>query len=745
MYGICVAASAADPVFDETVRPFLAKNCALCHNTKMNTAGLNVEAPREDTWANILERLRTGQMPPKGLPRPPAAEVQQVTAWIQARLEAAERDRKPDPGRVTAHRLNRFEYNNTIHDLLAVDFRPADNFPADDSGYGFDNIGDVLSLSPVLMEKYLDAAETIARLAIPIGPTPRATLDKLKADPSRHSRDLDVQKRFPVAGDYEFRISVTGRRPAKKPQTVKVALWVDGQLLRIFEREVDREQPRMFETRISLAAGDRDIKAVLLLADPDEGDPSQPEDRKPFVEWIETRGPFHAGMSLPPSYHRIFGCGHAPGAHRPECARKVVEALARRAWRRPVTESEIRSLVRFVDMAQREGDSFDQGVRLALEAVLVSPHFLFRVERDPDPNNAAAAHTVDNFELASRLSYFLWSSMPDDELLAAAQEGSLRRPEGLEAQVRRMMRDPKSKQLVANFAGQWLELRNLDSIRPDPDKFPEFDSGLRDAMRQETTLFFNYVMREDRSILDFIDGSYSFLNERLARLYGIQGVDGDQFRRVDLSGAERSGVLTQASILTVSSYPTRTSPVLRGKWLLENVLGTPPPPPPPDAGALDEDQVNLNGTVREQFEKHRSKPACFSCHSRMDPLGFGLENYDAIGRYRTHEGKFPVDASGTLPDGRSFNGSAQLKAILKADHDAFAHCLAEKMLTYALGRGLEPYDRPAVAQICRKLATSDYRFSSLILGIVNSLPFQMRRGEAASVTIAQGSAAGGTR
>jgi hypothetical protein len=438
-----------------------------------------------------------------------------------------------------------------------------------------------------------------------------------------------------------------------------------------------------------------------------------------------------------------MACGHAPGAHRPECARLIVTALARRAWRRPVSETEVRNLLRFVQMAQRDGGSLEQGIRVALEAVLVSPHFLFRIEHDSDPDDPAAAHNVSDFELATRLSYFLWSSMPDDELFQRAEDGSLRRPEVLAEQTWRMMRDPKGRRLVTNFGGQWLQVRNLDSAQPDPEKFPDFDGELRDAMRQETTLFFEYIMREDRSILDFVDGRYTFLNERLAKHYGITGVEGGQFRRVELANNERSGVLTQASVLTVSSYPARTSPVLRGKWLLENVLGAPPPPPPPDAGVLDEDQVNSHGTVREQFEKHRSKPACFSCHSRMDPLGFGLENYDAIGRWRTHEGKFPVDASGTLPDGRSFNGSSELKEILKADRDEFARCLTEKMLTYALGRGLDRYDRPAVTRICRTLSGSGYRFSSLVLGIVNSLPFQMRRGEAAPDRVAQRPAPGG--
>jgi hypothetical protein len=364
-------------------------------------------------------------------------------------------------------------------------------------------------------------------------------------------------------------------------------------------------------------------------------------------------------------------------------------------------------------------------VRVALQAILVSPHFLFRIERDTAPG----VYRISDFEMASRLSYFLWSSLPDEELVHAAAQGILHRPEALEAQVRRMLADAKSRRLVENFAGQWLELRNLESIKPDPERFPDFDVALRAGMRRETEMFFENILRQDRSILEFIDAPYSFLNERLARHYGIPGVEGPEFRMVKLDGRQRSGILTHASVLTVTSYPTRTSPVLRGKWLLENILNAPPPPPPPDAGALDESQVNLAGTVREQFEKHRSQPVCAACHVRMDPLGFGFENYDAIGRWRTHEGKFPVDASGTLPGGHAFSGASELKAILKNEKEAFGRCLTEKMLTYALGRGLERYDRPAVDEICRRLAQNHYRFSSLILGIVQSLPFQMRRGD----------------
>lgn len=723
-------------MFDQTVRPFLARYCLQCHSAKVRTANLDLEAYRnaasatKDTavWEQVLTKLRTGQMPPKPMPRPSAAEIAAVTRWIDGALAAAS-PAKPEPGRLTAHRLNRFEYNNTVHDLLAVDFRPADDFPADDSGYGFDNIGDVLSLSPVLMEKYLNAAEKIARLAIAADPPLKPTLERHRADKlDQVGPELALRHRFPVEGDYDLRFNLTGRRPKKVPQHLVVDLSLDGQPLRHFDVSVEEDKPRIFEERFHIHAGERALKVEVIKDEPlpETLPPNVPNQVQ--VDYLEIRGPYNQVAPPPPESHkRVFVCGHANGHHTEACGRQIVANLARRAWRRPVSEREVDQLLSFVEMARKQGDSFEQGIRVALQAILVSPHFLFRIERDPPSTEPGSVRAVSPFEMASRLSYFLWSSMPDEELLQAAADGSFTDARKLDAQVLRMLRDPRSRRLVVNFAGQWLELRNLDSVRPDPERFPGFDDRLRAAMRQETILFFDSIVREDRSILDFIDGPYTFLNERLARFYGIPGIEGDEFRRVALTGGERSGVLTQASVLTVTSYPNRTSPVLRGKFLLENILNAPPPPPPPDAGSLDESQVNVAGTVREQFEKHRSQATCAACHARMDPLGFAFENYDAIGKWRTHEGRFPVDPSGVLPDGHAFRGAAELKSILKTQKDAFARCLTEKMLTYALGRGLERYDRPAVDQICRRMAEEEYRFSSLVLGIVHSLPFEMRR------------------
>ncbi len=467
-------------------------------------------------------------------------------------------------------------------------------------------------------------------------------------------------------------------------------------------------------------------QAALLdfSRDPASDDPRQ---RGMHAEYFEIRGPYDEEKSpKPASYAKVFVCTTKDDA----CAHQIVANLARRAYRRPVTDAEVDKLAGFIKLAQAQGDTFDQGVRVALEAILVSPDFLFRIEHDRAPDDPTQQHRINDYELATRLSYFLWSSLPDDDLFAAAEKGTLHQPEVLNAEVARMMHDPKSLALVDNFAGQWLQLRNLDSVKPDPDKFPEFDEELRASMKEETRLFFKSVIDEDRSILDFLTARYTFVNERLAKFYGIDGVTGRDFRKVDLTGTPRGGLLTQASVLTVSSYPNRTSVVIRGKWVLENLLNAPPPPPPPDVPSLDEKGLGVTVSLRQQMEIHRANPVCASCHTKMDPLGFGLENFNAIGQYRTADGKFPIDSSGTLPDGRSFKSAVELENLLAAQPQSFAECVTEKMLTYALGRGLERYDKPAVHQIVTRLAAGDYRFSVLLREIVNSLPFQMRRGEA---------------
>ncbi|MGP0076434.1 MAG: DUF1592 domain-containing protein [Bryobacteraceae bacterium] len=531
----------------------------------------------------------------------------------------------------TARRLNRYEYNATIRDLLAVPFNPAADFPIDDSGYGFDNIADVLSLSPALMEKYLAAAEKIAGAAI-IPPTPPPPSVQRFA-----ATDFHVKVDF--EGDYDVLIVING-----KPDPAPVVFSIDGVPVETSTTETGENA-----FRIHLGRGN-----PRLWVD------------SPHLGYVELRGPYNP-VTPPPSegYARVFRCGHAPGHHTLACARTNLADLARRAYRRPVTKDDIDGLMHFIEQA----DTIDQGMELALEAILVSPRFLFRIE---------PTDSLDDFQFASRLSYFLWSSMPDDELFALAEQHRLHDPEVLRAQIHRMLLDPKSRALAENFAGQWLQTRNLTSLHPDPTKFPEFTNELRRDMQLETQLFFQSIIRDDRPISDFLAAKYTFLNQRLAAFYGIPDVQGAQFRRVDLPPeSHRGGILTEASVLTVSSYPARTSPVLRGKWILENLLDSPPPPPPPNVPPLEETSLGAAGTVRQRLEQHRANPACSGCHSRMDPLGFSLENYDAIGRWRTHDGTLPIDPG---------DGPDVLRQHLLKDQDRFARCLASKLATYALGR-----------------------------------------------------------
>jgi mono/diheme cytochrome c family protein len=764
---IAAAQTASSDNFAQTITPFVQKNCALCHNEQSKSGGLVLTKYRDtasflhdrDVWEKVAARVRAGEMPPKGMPRPDAAQLTAVTDWIDSQFAELDRTTQPDPGHLTAHRLNRAEYNNTIRDLLAVKFSPASDFPADDSGYGFDNIGDVLSVSPVLMEKYLAAAKKIATQAIPLNlVTPKPTRQRFSPEHEGDEPRPELQNTFdlPAEGDYDLRASVNGRQ-----DSFTIELLLDGKQIKTDNVLIEKDKPRGYELRLHLTPGEHYLQAILTHRDPtpqeiqtaakmaaDEQDAiakqiaRDPKDEKQirlqhapgphaYVDSLEVKGPFNAlPAPLPESYKRVFVCGHPIGKHTNQCVRSDLANLAGLAYRRPATSAEVSKLAKLVSLGEKNGLTLEQATRLAVEAILVSPQFLYRLERDPKPTDVTAVHPIGDYELASRLSYFLWSSMPDSELLQLAAEKSLTQPAVLHAQVRRMLQDPKAEALIDNFAGQWLELRNLDSIHPDPVQFPDFDNQLRQAMYTETHMFFASVVHDDHSILDFIDAKYSFLNERLAKFYGISGVEGSQFRRVELDGAQRSGVLTQASVLAITSYPTRTSPVLRGKWIMENVLNTPPPPPPPGVGSLDEKGGPLSGTMRQQMEKHRANPVCASCHVRMDPLGFALENYDAIGHWRTEDASQPIDSSGVLPNGRSFKGSAELKTILAANHNAFAECLTEKLMIYALGRGLEGYDKAATRKIVAGLAANGYRFSSLINGIVDSAPFQLGRADA---------------
>jgi len=836
--------SPSSAAFKQSVQAFLSKHCADCHDAGAKSGGLDLGlyttaasvTKNRDEWENILRRVQAGEMPPKSMPRPNKAEVDAFIRWIEAEFARADRLVKADPGRVTARRLNRAEYNNTVRDLLGVDIEPAKDFPQDDSAYGFDNIADALSLSLTLMEKYLAAAEKIARQAVfgpdvkvqtfRIEPTrprrmeinpvqitqePFYTMQDYDATGISHPGSYHFSQYFPATGEYQFRVRADGAKPpGSEPQMLD--LYLDGKIVKSFEvirklTATNEVLPVFLEVRLPVTAGKHQLIAAFprlfdglppafngpnpsKLPQPPPPDPAkffpplpadatpeqikQREDqierfrnRKPTfggiaIAEVEINGPFNGvkGASHA-SLEKLYTCGHLNGAHQPTCMHKIVGDLAHRAFRRPVEAAEVDGLTAIAAQAQQRGRSFEQALALVVQTVLVSPDFLFRIEqpvstatgrkrrlsrqpvagsslataRGSDVENdrnlpsAVTSYRISPHELASRLSYFLWSSMPDDELLRLANQGALRQPAVLAGQVRRMLKSEKASALAENFAGQWLEIRRLESVKPDRDRFPDFDDYLRISMLHETELFFQNIAQTDGSLLDFIDGNYTFLNERLARHYGIKGVTGPAFRKVSLTGTGRGGILTQASVLTVSSYGNRTSPVLRGKWVLENLLNTPPPPAPANVPPLDETAVGSSASLRAQMEQHRKNPVCASCHAKMDPLGFALENYDAVGSWRTKDGKFPIDASGALPDGRAINGAGDLLAILKMERKAFTEALTEKLLTYALGRGIERHDRAAVKTIAANVAANQYRFSTLVLEIVRSLPFQMRKGE----------------
>ena len=735
--------------FQESVAPVFAK-CKLCHNNRLATGGLNIEtfesvgslAGHREVWEKILQKVSTGEMPPQGVERPDHDQIRAFVAFIEAAFDRADSRAPADPGRVTARRLNRAEYSRTIRDLLGIEFRAEYDFPTDDSGHGFDNIGDVLTISPVLLEKYISAAEEIAASAIGANLLPERPIES-----QYHTRDKTIQRidistiaarhRVQWDGEYIVRIGLPGERP-RDAAPVTMGFWMDGELLATKQVETRPSGLVYFspfsieELRLYLPAGDHDFRAAFI-DDPFPYTLSEKDrysrNKNKLLESITFVGPFPTDVE-PESRKKILFCDPESGR---SCVERIIAALARRAYRRTVTQDEVATLMGFFDQARAEGLSARQGVQLAVQAMLVSPHFLFRIEHDPDPHDPSAVHRISDFELASRMSYFLWSSMPDDELLDLAEKGRLSSPENLDAQVRRMLEDERSSALAANFAGQWLETRALDNANPDPDVFPRWSPELREDMKEETRLFFNAVLRENLPISTFLDADFTFLNPRLARHYGVNGVEGSGFRRVDLETDQRGGVLGQAAVLTVTSYPTRTSPVIRGKYVLEAILGAPPADPPADVPALREEALGADASLRQLIEQHRANPACAACHERMDALGFGLENYDAIGRWRTKDGDFDVDSTGVLPDGRSFNSPAEMRRILLADIDEFSRNLSEKMLIYALGRGLEPYDRITVRAISERVREAGYGFQALIHEVVHSLPFQHRRGEAREV------------
>jgi mono/diheme cytochrome c family protein len=732
-----LAPSAATDEYETAVKPLIEQNCAGCHNPVKLKGDLDLQQfltkSSQDALKNrqvlelVIQKLAAGEMPPAGKPRPSAAQIAEATAWIQQQYALMDSKLPPNPGRVVAHRLNRYEYNNTVRDLLAVNLRFADDFPPDPYGYGFDNIGDVLSLSPMLTEKYLKAAERVAQAAIPLGPPPKSL--QVRYEPQRMGQrdhvDVQTMHDFPVDGTYTLRFG--WEETVTQGTSGTAHFYIDGKEVSRQPMIINRTQEEaMYARDIPISQGPHLFEAYSEVA-PDSPHPPDKKAHVPNITEMEVIGPTKVSPAQQtPSYRRIFFNGPPTKSHLAEYNREIIARLARSAYRRPVTKAEVDHLVSLTKLVRSHGGSFEEGVQIALEAILMSPDFLFRIEQDP---SADSPHRVSDIELASRLSYFLWSSMPDDELLSLAEKSQLHSPEVLSAQVRRMLSDPKSHSLASNFGGEWLQTRNLQFQKPDHKAFREYDAQLEEAMRTETEMFFQAIVSEDRSILDFLDGKFTFLDGRLATLYGIPGVEGRDFRRVSLDGTQRSGIITQASVLTASSYPTRTSPVIRGKWVLENILNTPPPAPPANVPALDDHDVGTIASVRQRLEAHRANPACATCHARMDPLGFALENYDAIGRYRATEGQLPIDSKGQLPDGTTFSGATELKALLRAKSPQFVRGFTEKMLTYALGRGLESYDKPAVEKIARQSEANGDRFSVVIDGIVNSFPFQMRQPE----------------
>jgi hypothetical protein len=738
-------------------QPVINQYCLGCHNAQSKIGGLSLDAVKADdaaTWEKVLRRVRSRTMPPAGLPRPKEADYQTLVTTLESTLDRG----KMNPGRTdTFRRLNRTEYQNAIRDLLALDVDVTTLLPGDDASHGFDNVT-VGNLSPTLLERYLGAARKISRLAIGIPPKqPGGETVTLPPDLTQeeHFEDLPLGTRggtvvkytFPLDAEYEIQIRLQRDRNEHVEGlrgTHVVELLLDGERVQAFTAKppaqgqdhsvVDRD----FNVRLRVSAGPH----IVAAAFPKQSSALLETERQPYqahfnmdrhpritpaVFSVSVNGPFAVkGPGDSPSRRAIFTCK----TQDEPCAKQILSGLMRRAYRRPVTPADLTVPLKFYRQA-RTAEGFDAAIEMALRAVLVSPEFLFRVEQDPAKVAPGAVYRISDLELASRLSFFLWSSLPDDELLTAAEKGVLHQPAVLEKQVRRMLADGRSRMLVTNFADQWLYLRNLSAITPDMRGFPDFDDNLRQAFRKETQLYVESVMREDRSVLDLLRGNYSFLNERLAKHYGVPNVYGSRFRKVSFNAdTPRGGLLRQGSILMVTSYATRTSPVIRGKWILDNILGIPPPPPPPNVPALEATKAATGKmTMRERLAEHRKNPACSGCHKLMDPVGFALENYDAVGRWRRAEDGVGINASGGLPDGSQFVGIDGLEKALLTRPELFATTITEKLLTYALGRGVEYTDAPAVRQVVRQAQKSDFRFSSFILGITGSPSFQYRRAQ----------------
>ena len=760
------ALGACEPHQD--LRATLSGFCVDCHNDAERTAELTFEqrslanvAADAEIWEKAVRKLRTGTMPPSDQPQPSAEDRSALAAWLETSLDDAAAA-SPNPGRTeTFRRLNRTEYQNAIRDLLALDIDATALLPPDESGYGFDNVN-VGDLSPALLDRYIAAAQKISRLAV--GSTQTSLQSDIISVPSdatqeEHVAGLPIGTRgglstpytFAQDGEYDIQIRLSRNRNGnigglRGTAVHTLQLLLDRRPVATFTIEPpeggdDTLTDSQLIARVPVTAGSHELAATFLKDASSlietERQPLQAhfnENRHPrltpAIHQVSVTGPYAPqGASDTPSRRRLFVC--TPGqagevAAEEVCAEEILSTLMRRAYRRPISAAEVAGPMAFYKEARSDGD-FDAGIGSALTSVLVNPAFLFRVEVDPE-QVSGGAYRISDLELASRLSFFLWSSIPDDELLDAAIRGDLSRPGEVERQARRMLADPRSKNLASNFAGQWLLLRNLESVSPDPRLYPDFDDNLRQAFRQETELFFDSVLREDRSVLDLLNADYTFLNERLGKHYGIPGIYGSRLRRVELAeDSKRGGLLRHGSLLAVTSYATRTSPVIRGKWVLDNLYGAPPPAPPANVPVLEESPIRAELTMRERLSQHRNNPVCANCHNTIDPVGFALENFDAVGRWRDDAGdNGPMDASGALPGVGEFEGVDGLEAALLSRPELFAGQVTEELLTFALGRGVDYYDAPAIRKILREAESGEYRFSSLILGIVKSVPFQMR-------------------
>ena len=733
------------------VQPLVEKYCHDCHQGDSVEADFDLGGyptadhvlEARDHWKKALQRIRFGDMPPPDEVEMPDPDRQKFVQSLDDLLNKIDCTGGTDPGRVTIRRLNRNEYRNTIKALIGLDYRPAADFPGDDVGYGFDNIGDVLSLPPILMEKYLTAAELISRRAIVTSgfdfDLDQQTLGKdLQGDGSPTnsleknlftSGTARLRVNIPTDGDYEIEYVVYGQQAGNEP--VKMELIAGRKSLRKTSIRAEEDNPVTLRKEHRFARGFRSVGFRFLndYYDPKNRDPNR-RDRNLIIKSVRIRGPLGREPNLPETHQKIFFVQPGKNLSRDKAARQILTRIASRAFRRPASGEEINRLMKLVKLAEINGDNFETGIQLALQAILVSPHFLFKIEK---PVPARQVRRLNDYEIATSLSYFLWSSMPDDRLFRLAHQQQLQNPSVLRAEVERMLGDVRSAELVRNFVGQWLQLRNLKELSIDETLFPQFNDKLLESMKKETELFAWDLLRRDASILEFLNADFSYVDRRLATHYQLdqvsfEGKKPEEFVRVSLAGSRRGGILTQASVLTLTSNPTRTSPVKRGRWVLDNLLNLPPPPPAPDAMEL-EDQDELKGTLRQRMQMHRKNPGCASCHAKMDPIGFAMENFDAIGRWREKDGSLPIDATGEFPNGKKFKGPQQLQQLLLSEKkDEFIRCLAEKMLTFALGRGIEYYDRCAVDKIVNHVKANGYRISELVIAVVESEPFQKRKG-----------------